>query len=296
MLREVYRINTITFALSIFLITACIVAPKAQYKNRTEQSELIAMRLIGHRLLSCIGDDTSRVSSVVKSDHSYRIAFEDSLSINPSDLELIVSEVIATYYIAENYWVEVYSCHPQELEHSYQMGPILGAILTCGGRIMPSDCYEVLITLYYQEEELTSDATPITPLMTYIPLLMILVIGIFSYYSRRANRTKQIQKQDRELISIGDSVFDKKNLQLSYKNQTTDLSHKEGNLLIFLHQSANTPVERTEILRAIWDDEGDYVGRTLDVFISRLRKKLHADQSIKIMNIRGVGYKMLISD
>ena len=152
----------------------------------------------------------------------------------------------------------------------------------------------MLITLYYQEEELTSDATPITPLMTYIPLLMILVIGIFSYYSRRANRTKQIQKQDRELISIGDSVFDKKNLQLSYKNQTTDLSHKEGNLLIFLHQSANTPVERQEILREVWDDEGDYVGRTLDVFISRLRKKLEADQTIKIMNVRGVGYKLVI--
>ena len=55
----------------------------------------------------------------------------------------------------------------------------------------------------------------------------------------------------------------------------------------------NTTVERDVILNMVWGDEGDYVGRTLDVFISKLRKKLEADSSVKIVNIRGVGYKLV---
>ncbi len=61
-----------------------------------------------------------------------------------------------------------------------------------------------------------------------------------------------------------------------------------------LHASANNALEREVILQQVWGDEGDYVGRTLDVFISKLRKKLEADTSVKIVNIRGVGYKLLV--
>ena len=57
---------------------------------------------------------------------------------------------------------------------------------------------------------------------------------------------------------------------------------------------ANEPVDRNELLREVWGDEGDYVGRTLDVFISKLRKKLKPDPSLKIVNIRGIGYKLVI--
>ena len=280
--------------LSVFLVAAWTVVSVAQVQSPSDKSEIVAMRLIGHKLLSCIGDDSSRVSAISTDDQSYTIAFEQSLSINPTDLELIVSEVISTHHIAGDYWVEVFSCPNRELQHSYQVGSLLGTILTCAGRIMPTGCYEVVVTLYTPED----DTMSITPMMTYIPLLLILVIGIISMYQWRANRMSlaPAQQVDRELITIGESTFDKKNMQLSFKEETINLSHKETELLYLLHNSANTPVERTEILRAIWDDEGDYVGRTLDVFISRLRKKLHADQSIKIMNIRGVGYKMLISD
>ena len=53
-------------------------------------------------------------------------------------------------------------------------------------------------------------------------------------------------------------------------------------------------MEREVLLNKVWGDQGDYVGRTLDVFISKLRKKLEADPHVKIVSIRGVGYKMVI--
>lgn len=80
---------------------------------------------------------------------------------------------------------------------------------------------------------------------------------------------------------------------LSLNNQDQELSNKESELLALLNLNANQAVKRDVILQKIWGDEGDYIGRTLDVFISKLRKKLDGDDSVKIVNIRGVGYKLI---
>ena len=53
-------------------------------------------------------------------------------------------------------------------------------------------------------------------------------------------------------------------------------------------------MERDVILNMVWGDEGDYIGRTVDVFISKLRKKLEFDSKVKIVNVRGVGYKLVM--
>ena len=80
-----------------------------------------------------------------------------------------------------------------------------------------------------------------------------------------------------------------------WHNITKDeLTSKEADLLALLHASVNTTVERYVLLKNVWGDEGAYVGRTLDVFISKLRKKLEADPSIRIVNVRGIGYKLIL--
>ena len=84
--------------------------------------------------------------------------------------------------------------------------------------------------------------------------------------------------------------------KLILKEERIELSGKESELLMLLAEFMNTTVEREVILNKVWGDEGDYVGRTLDVFISKLRKKLEADPNIKIANIRGIGYKLVLKD
>lgn len=64
-------------------------------------------------------------------------------------------------------------------------------------------------------------------------------------------------------------------------------------MLLLLHANVNQTIERVEILNIVWGDEGDYIGRTLDVFISKRRKKLEGDTNLQIVNIRGVGYKLV---
>ena len=96
------------------------------------------------------------------------------------------------------------------------------------------------------------------------------------------------------MIPIGGYHFDKRNTELLIEHQKIELTSKEADLLLLLYNSANITVERELILNIVWGDEGDYVGRTLDVFISKLRKKLEFDAKVKIVNIRGVGYKLVI--
>ncbi len=260
------------------------------------KSESVAMRLIGHQLLKCIGDDSTRVSPVTIQENQYVISFEESLTINPTDLEKIVTEVMEENDIADNYWVEVYSCDDRELIHNFQVGPVLGHMIPCTGRSLPLGCYELVISLYVPKPTALESITDTAELSVFhwiggATLLAILASLIWWFYIR-----PEEQVADPNIISIGSSVFDKKNMHLSYNDQKIELSHKEAELLYLLHTSANTPVERQVLLSQIWGDDGDYVGRTLDVFISRLRKKLQADRTVKIVNIRGVGYKLVMGD
>ena len=92
--------------------------------------------------------------------------------------------------------------------------------------------------------------------------------------------------------SFGQSTLDYPNLLLSVKSRNLTLTQKEADVLHLFCQHQNKLVKRDYILKTVWEDEGYFVGRSLDVFISNLRKYLKADAGIRIVNIHGVGYKM----
>ncbi|HEX8531743.1 MAG TPA: winged helix-turn-helix domain-containing protein, partial [Cytophagales bacterium] len=114
------------------------------------------------------------------------------------------------------------------------------------------------------------------------------------YFRKRSVTTREHVKQNDNLIPLGAYQFDPRNMALRHKDEVVALTGKESDLLLLLHTSANSTLEREFILKTVWGNEADYVGRTLDVFISKLRKKLEADPSLKIVNIRGVGYKLIV--
>lgn len=75
--------------------------------------------------------------------------------------------------------------------------------------------------------------------------------------------------------------------------QPTKLSHRENELLNLLVQNRNKPVERRRILKELWGDDSFFNSRNLDVYITRLRKHLKADESVKINTLKGVGYQFV---
>ena len=92
------------------------------------------------------------------------------------------------------------------------------------------------------------------------------------------------------IFSIGQYQFNYPNLQLSISDTSRRLTQKEADLLHYLLQHTNQVVKRSDILEEIWGENDYFLGRSLDVFISRLRKYLKGDENIRIENIHGVGF------
>ena len=88
------------------------------------------------------------------------------------------------------------------------------------------------------------------------------------------------------------STLDLRNLVLNANGMVTQLTYKEAKLLEMFFRHRDTLIEREIFLKTVWEEDGFFVARSMDVFISRLRKYLQQDQDLKIENIRGIGYIM----
>jgi len=92
------------------------------------------------------------------------------------------------------------------------------------------------------------------------------------------------------LLQAGNSTLDVHNMVLTANGIVERLTHKECKVLSILFRHLNKVVEREVFLKTIWEEEGFFVARSMDVFVSRLRKYLRHDTSLRIENIRAVGY------
>ncbi|MGE5349338.1 MAG: response regulator transcription factor [Actinomycetota bacterium] len=111
------------------------------------------------------------------------------------------------------------------------------------------------------------------------------------------NRTTQSGKaapQGFDIISIGQFSFDPQNLMLAYGGNSQRMTIKESKILSLLAASLNNIVTRDEIMIDVWGDTDYYTGRSLDVFISKLRSYLKRDPSVRIVTIPTLGYKLEI--
>jgi len=108
---------------------------------------------------------------------------------------------------------------------------------------------------------------------------------------RRTTNTSVIKKD--ESYIIGAYFFDPLKQLLSYKNQPIKLTTKESELLELLCRHGNEILERNFALKTIWIDDNYFNARSMDVYITRLRKYLKKDPSVKILNVHGRGYKLI---
>ncbi len=92
------------------------------------------------------------------------------------------------------------------------------------------------------------------------------------------------------VLKISNSTLDVHNLLLNANGIITRLTHKECKLLQMFFRHTGKLIEREVFLKSIWEDDGFFVARSMDVFVSKLRKYLKPDNQLRIENIRGVGY------
>ena len=114
---------------------------------------------------------------------------------------------------------------------------------------------------------------------------LILKIEIF------LKRSKKTTSSGTLLYEVGSYTFDAANYLLIHRNENTHLTQRESDLLKLFLDNKNKVLKREYILSKLWGDDDYFMGRSLDVFISRLRKLLDSEKPITIENIHGVGFK-----
>jgi len=121
---------------------------------------------------------------------------------------------------------------------------------------------------------------------------LVLKIEIFLKRSKIELR----QEIKNKLIQFSNFSFSPDNLRLTIGDTPENLTHREAVLLEFLLEHRDKVLRREEILNAVWGNDHFFSSRSMDVFISRLRKLLRSDPAVKIESIHNVGYRLMISD
>ena len=120
-----------------------------------------------------------------------------------------------------------------------------------------------------------------------------LVLRLKNILKRNANNHEAVHEAN--IWKISEYTFDSSRLELSYQGNVAHLTKKEATLVEFLFHRRNTLIKRDEILLEIWGSADFFSGRSMDVFVSRLRKYFKMDPKISIESIRGVGLEFRIN-
>jgi DNA-binding response OmpR family regulator len=119
-----------------------------------------------------------------------------------------------------------------------------------------------------------------------------LIMRIKAVLNRRTT-TVEVTRKKTEAINISTYVLDPLKQELNHQGEIKKLTSRESELLAILCENKNQLVERDFILKELWGDDSYFNARSMDVFITKIRKHLSKDPDIEIINIRGKGYKII---
>lgn len=281
----------ITIATVLISLVLGIWLGKKNAKTTFPSTVKLALRNVGDQLLRAQHDTTSIVLPVIEKESNYFVlSFETPLSIHPDSLVNFTQKSFQKAKLPDTYLLELLACNSQEVAYSYAMKKNKDkAIVPCKGRILPKKCYRIEVQfsgLAYAKS---------IPMVWYYILLCTIAVLILALIRIKTTKNKPAVNPVGNYTTLGSFHFYPEQNKLVKQAEEISLSKKECELLSIFIEKPNQIVKREELSKKVWEDQGVIVGRSLDTYISKLRKKLKADTSIKLTNVHGVGYKLEIS-
>ena len=290
-LLQVKRKHLVGLLLLTFISIVCVAFSLTGNDDFDFARREILLRRIGHEILLQSGDSVSRVLPVKKiAKNEYQISFENAFTFQPDSLVNTTQRLLAKDPLARDYVVNVINCANDSVTYGYAISKNKkDDIVTCLGRRQPTACY--MINIKFKPTGI------ITAKNGYL-LGSLTVLAFVGFIFLRPVKPRRVLpgSQHTGIIALGSMLFDAETRKLMIDGTTIELTRTETRVLRIFVLSPNETIERSRLQKEIWEDEGVIVGRSLDMFISKLRKKLELDPNIRIVVIRGKGYKLEISD
>lgn len=326
-------VSVSSFVMVAILFFASSFTKRIDRDLRAKQVNLI-IRKMGHQLLLQAGDPTSRVLPVTETkEGTYLLTFEKELVFNNDSLMALTQRLLPKTQFPLGYTVTVHDCNKADIVYGFQVNNTIPDVLPCKGRNQLPGCYTIEIAFpdFYENLEednaeihqvteegksveekglaanssLTGNASIFDNLFFKVVLSgMLILLGVAFWIVRfRKNVTPAfVQHQEHATIAtstpegfaIGKFLFDVKGQRLLSGDEVISLTEKEYKILELLHKNFGELIPRETLMQEIWINKGVFTGRSLDMFVSKLRKKLSSDPALRITNVHGKGYKLEI--
>lgn len=247
-----------------------------------------AIRLIGNQIQKQNHDNSSVLPPVIQDSNSYLLQFPTELQIEPETLIFTADSLFQLIPNIQSVDIQIFQCSSDSILYSSSFEfKSEQHLLPCKGRKFPKDCYQVLFTIqeFFPPIQIEQKNSTSSFQNWLIVLLLLIVLALLFFLIRR-------KQQVYSTLSFENSVLDQQKQEIRINGNSISLSFKEFRLIQILFQQPNTVLTKEFLLETVWGNEADYIGRTLDVFISKIRKKLEPDHSLEIINIRGIGYQL----
>jgi hypothetical protein len=286
-------LGTILLLGAFLTLTAAVLIKADERTEFLEQRAELVVRKIGHDLLLHAGDSTSRVLPVKKLGKDiFQLEFQNEFSFMPDSLIDIVRRSLAAGDLPLSYMVRVFECGKLEMVYGFEVRSPLQIVEPCLGRVQPTGCYTVQIAF----------TEPIKPVDSskgyYFGVIALLTMGLLAFVLWK-KPSKVVHAENglgENIMTVGTLEFEEKSGFLRRGDKLIHLSSKESKLLKILASNRNQLVDREQLQNEIWTSEGVITSRSLDMFVSKLRKKLSDDPSIRIVNIHGRGYILEVGE
>jgi hypothetical protein len=286
------------FSIVVAFVMISAFAVISDKKPISDKHLELMLRDIGHKLLLQANDSSSRVLPIKKlNENLFQISFENEFGFVPDTIINLFQQEFYKNGLPKDYIVNVKKCDQKATIFAFEMRSNGGSLTPCKGRKQKPDCYIV-------EVEFLKAAK-----FNFNFLFLLLIpIGLLGFY-RKKKPIKELQPnapeiikeeleiilEDKNFLQIGSLKFYEQNNTLKVDDKIIPLSEKEAKALLIFATNVNQTIDRDHLMKEIWGDEGIVViSRNVDVLVSKLRKKLSDDSSIKIINIHGKGYKFII--
>ena len=250
----------------------------------------LALRHTGDQMLKLSGDQSSSIPPVSQeSEHYYVMVLKTNLDYDT--LPYILERSLSFHDIRLEYSVIIRDCNSESVRLGYNSTTFKRNEVPCIGRDHEIKCS--MIGLHFTQP------TPLSAKFEFLGLV-ILFLGMGLLIVRQLNQLRYKinsgpNSQKQHPFQFGNTLLDHHNQIIEVGKTKVNLTYRESKLLHFLVQNINRVVERDRIIDEVWGNEGVIVGRSLDVFVSRLRKILKDDHSIQIKNVHGVGYRLEVA-
>lgn len=303
------RTLKISLVVPVFIAAAGLLALQAVQQQRSaalsdrrfSEGVNLALRRTAHHLLTIAGNRTGAIPPVERiENNTWLVRLEQNFEYD--SLPAVLYEAFLLHGITGEYNVTVLDCRNNDLMLGYMAdSQTLSTDVSCGGRDQTAGCYNLSVT-FPNRQAGRPEETGLWILFALV-CLFLPAYSIFRSFNKLKNNTLELAPADtsnifdptQRTIIFGQSSLHVANQKLLTKGKQNDLTYRETKLLRFFCLNINKILERDIILKAVWEDEGILVGRSVDVFVSRLRKLLKDDESVKIVNIHGVGYRLEVA-